>query len=164
VKKRILDDAAGRKALWEQLQFALDGEPDPWFEFEKAQVDLRQFAPLQPAVDTAKERLRRSDERSWHPPGDICRVDDIPCWARAAWRAAAGLPVAVFRTADDQVFALLDRCPHKGGPLSQGIVAASSVACPLHNWTIGLADGRPARPTRAARRASLRKVEAAGCC
>ena len=45
VKKRILDDAAGRKALWEQIQFALDGEPDPWFEFDKAQVDLRQFEP-----------------------------------------------------------------------------------------------------------------------
>lgn len=50
IKKKILDDAAGRRALWEQLQFALDGEPDPWFEFEKAQVDLRQFAPIQPAV------------------------------------------------------------------------------------------------------------------
>lgn len=50
VKKKILDDADGRRALWEQLQFALDGEPDPWFEFEKAQVDLRQFAPLQPAI------------------------------------------------------------------------------------------------------------------
>ncbi len=43
VKKKILDDAAGRKALWEKLQFSLDGEPDPWFEFEKAKVDLRQF-------------------------------------------------------------------------------------------------------------------------
>jgi nitrite reductase (NADH) small subunit len=47
----------------------------------------------------------------------------------------------VFRNAEDQVFALLDRCPHKGGPLSQGIVFGSSVACPLHNWTIGLDDG-----------------------
>jgi nitrite reductase (NADH) large subunit len=46
VKKKILDDAAGRKALWERLQFSLDGEPDPWFEFEKAQVDLRQFQPV----------------------------------------------------------------------------------------------------------------------
>ena len=53
VKKRILDDAAGRKALWERLQFALDGEPDPWFEFDKAQVDLRQFSPLQPAKEMA---------------------------------------------------------------------------------------------------------------
>jgi nitrite reductase (NADH) large subunit len=43
VKKRILDDHAGRKALWERLQFALDGEPDPWFEFDKAAVDVRQF-------------------------------------------------------------------------------------------------------------------------
>ena len=47
VKKKILDDSAGRKALWEQLQFALDGEPDPWFEFAKAEVDVRQFTPVQ---------------------------------------------------------------------------------------------------------------------
>jgi nitrite reductase (NADH) large subunit len=50
VKKRILDDAEGRKALWEQLQFALDGEPDPWFEFDKAAVDTRQFIPIQPVI------------------------------------------------------------------------------------------------------------------
>ncbi|WP_382320793.1 nitrite reductase large subunit NirB [Hydrogenophaga sp. UC242_50] len=47
VKKKILDDAEGRKALWEQLQFALDGEPDPWFEHQKAAVDTRQFIPIQ---------------------------------------------------------------------------------------------------------------------
>ena len=46
MKKRSLEDHEGRKALWEQLQFALDGEPDPWFEFDKAAVDTRQFAPL----------------------------------------------------------------------------------------------------------------------
>ena len=46
VKKRILEDAAGRKALWEQLQFALDGEPDPWFDFKEAEVDTRQFAAV----------------------------------------------------------------------------------------------------------------------
>ena len=46
VKARILDDAAGRKALWERLQFSLDGEPDPWVDFEQAQVDLRQFQPV----------------------------------------------------------------------------------------------------------------------
>ncbi|WP_299018895.1 nitrite reductase large subunit NirB [uncultured Tepidimonas sp.] len=46
VKRRIVDDATGRKELWAQLQYALDGEPDPWFEFEKARVDLRQFEPL----------------------------------------------------------------------------------------------------------------------
>jgi nitrite reductase (NADH) large subunit len=46
VKKKILDDHENRKALWEQLQFALDGEPDPWFEFDKAEVDTRQFDKL----------------------------------------------------------------------------------------------------------------------
>jgi len=50
VKRKIVDDAAGRQALWEQLQFALAGEPDPWFEFERARVDLRQFTPLVPAT------------------------------------------------------------------------------------------------------------------
>ena len=45
MKKKILDDAPGRKALWERLQFSLDGEPDPWFEHDKA-VDLRQFSPV----------------------------------------------------------------------------------------------------------------------
>ena len=47
VKKRILQDHAGRKALWERLQFALDGEPDPWFDFEQASVDTRQFEKLE---------------------------------------------------------------------------------------------------------------------
>ena len=56
------------------------------------------------------------------------------------------MDVAVFRNDEDEVFALLDRCPHKGGPLSQGIVFGNSVACPLHNWTIGLADGCAAAP------------------
>jgi nitrite reductase (NADH) large subunit len=46
VKKKIVEDHAGRKALWEQLQFALDGEPDPWFDFKEAEVDTRQFAPV----------------------------------------------------------------------------------------------------------------------
>lgn len=50
--------------------------------------------------------------------------------------------VAVFRTADDRVFAMDDRCPHKGGPLSQGIVHGASVTCPLHNWIISLETGK----------------------
>jgi nitrite reductase (NADH) small subunit len=50
--------------------------------------------------------------------------------------------LAVFRTADDRVFALEDRCPHKGGPLSQGIVHGTSVTCPLHNWVISLETGK----------------------
>jgi nitrite reductase (NADH) small subunit len=71
----------------------------------------------------------------------VCRVEDIPVLGARRVAREQGAAVAVFRTADDRVFALLDRCPHKGGPLSQGIVAGDGVACPLHNWTIGLADG-----------------------
>src|SRR5215510_1307762 len=71
----------------------------------------------------------------------VCAVTDIaPLGARQV-RRDAGPAVAVFRGAQDAVFALLDRCPHKGGPLSQGIVFGTSVACPLHNWAIALDDG-----------------------
>ncbi|MDO9030337.1 MAG: (2Fe-2S)-binding protein, partial [Hydrogenophaga sp.] len=55
VKKRILDDAEGRKALWERLQFALDGEPDPWFDFKEAAVDTRQFIPIKAITNTISE-------------------------------------------------------------------------------------------------------------
>ena len=71
----------------------------------------------------------------------ICSVTDIPVLGSRRVARDQGIDVAVFRNDQDQVFALLDRCPHKGGPLSQGIVFGTSVACPLHNWTIGLADG-----------------------
>ena len=71
----------------------------------------------------------------------VCRVEDIPVLGARRVARDGAVPVAVFRTADDRIFALLDRCPHKGGPLSQGILFGDSVACPLHNWTIGLADG-----------------------
>ncbi len=71
---------------------------------------------------------------------DIGTLADIP---RQGSRTLVldGTPVAVFRTVDDRVFALVDRCPHKHGPLSQGIVHGHSVSCPLHNWRIALATG-----------------------
>ena len=76
----------------------------------------------------------------------VCRVDDIPALGARRVRRDQGADVAVFRTADDRVFALLDRCPHKGGPLSQGIVFGDHVACPLHNWAISLMDGEARAP------------------
>ena len=76
----------------------------------------------------------------------ICTVDAIPRLGARRVRRPEGADVALFRAADDHVFALLDRCPHKGGPLSQGIVFGHSVACPLHNWTIELADGSARAP------------------
>jgi len=76
----------------------------------------------------------------------ICRMEDIPVLGSRRVARDQGLDVAVFRNDADEVFALLDRCPHKGGPLSQGIVFGTSVACPLHNWTIGLCDGQAQAP------------------
>ena len=76
----------------------------------------------------------------------ICSVDEIPVLGARRVTRANGPEVAVFRNAEDKVFALLDRCPHKGGPLSQGIVFGDAVACPLHNWTIALVDGNARAP------------------
>ena len=76
----------------------------------------------------------------------ICQTQDIPVLGARRVTRAQGPAVALFRTGADQVFALLDRCPHKGGPLSQGLVFADRVACPLHNWTIGLSDGQASAP------------------
>ena len=76
----------------------------------------------------------------------ICKLDEIPVLGSRRVERPNGLDVAVFRNSQNEVFALLDRCPHKGGPLSQGIVFGTSVACPLHNWTIGLCDGQAAAP------------------
>lgn len=71
---------------------------------------------------------------------DVGALADIP--RRGARQIATpDGPVAVFRTHDDQVFAIEDRCPHKGGPLSQGIVHGVAVTCPLHNWVIDLQTG-----------------------
>ena len=72
---------------------------------------------------------------------DIAALDDIPPQGARVVRTPHGC-VAIFRTADDRVFALDDRCPHKGGPLSEGIVHGTSVTCPLHNWEFDMATGQ----------------------
>ena len=90
----------------------------------------------------------------------VCRVADIPVLGARRVAREQGLPVAVFRNTEDKVFALLDRCPHKGGPLSQGIVFGESVACPLHNWNIGLADGCAKAPDEGCTPKFSCKVEA----
>jgi nitrite reductase (NADH) small subunit len=76
---------------------------------------------------------------------EIGHIGDIPrCGARRV--RTAGAPVAVFRTASDEIFALVDRCPHRGGPLSEGIVSGRSVTCPLHNWVVELDSGMARAP------------------
>jgi nitrite reductase (NADH) small subunit len=71
---------------------------------------------------------------------EVGRLDDIPRAGARVVRTDLG-DVAVFRTAEDALFALEDACPHKRGPLSQGIVHGARVTCPLHNWVIDLASG-----------------------
>lgn len=73
-------------------------------------------------------------------------LEDIPRLGSRVVRPERGGDIAVFRTADDRVFALHDKCPHKGGPLSQGLVHGLRVTCPLHSWNIGLEDGLVVAP------------------
>lgn len=72
---------------------------------------------------------------------DIGAINDVPVRGARVVKTAAGC-IAVFRTAENEAYALEDKCPHKGGPLSQGIVHGTSVTCPLHNWVISLKDGQ----------------------
>jgi nitrite reductase (NADH) small subunit len=72
-------------------------------------------------------------------------LEDIPKLGSRVVKSEQG-DIALFRTADDEVFALLDKCPHKGGHLSQGIVFGKKVACPMHSWHIQLEDGNAVAP------------------
>ncbi|MCC4614228.1 nitrite reductase small subunit NirD [Xanthomonas arboricola] len=76
----------------------------------------------------------------------VCALQDLPTLGARVLEVEGLPPIAIFRTASDQVFALRDRCPHKGGPLSQGIVAGETVTCPLHGWAIALQSGQACAP------------------
>jgi nitrite reductase (NADH) small subunit len=71
---------------------------------------------------------------------DIGSIEQIPVRGARVVKTKLGC-IAVFRTAEDEVFATTDRCPHEGGPLSEGIVHGKSVTCPLHNWVFSLESG-----------------------
>lgn len=89
----------------------------------------------------------------------IATLEDIPLQGSRVVKSAQG-DIALFRSADDQVFALHDRCPHKGGPLSQGIVFGHTVACPLHGWNIQLEDGQAVAPDVGCTKKLVTKLEA----
>ena len=76
---------------------------------------------------------------------EICPLADIPKLGARVVRSG-DKEIGVFRTEDDRVFAINNSCPHKGGPLSQGIVYGDKVACPLHSWKISLVDGKAEEP------------------
>lgn len=104
----------------------------------------------EPASKPPRKRIKKGTHMSnqWKA---VCNVADIPVLgARVVKRAGApgeARPdVAIFRNSEDKIFALVDRCPHKGGPLSQGIVYGERVACPLHNWNIELDSGCATAP------------------
>ncbi len=76
---------------------------------------------------------------------EVGSLNDIPQQGARVVQTEKG-DIAVFRTVDDELFALRDKCPHRGGPLSQGIVHGKRVACPLHDWKINLANGEAVAP------------------
>jgi nitrite reductase (NADH) small subunit len=89
---------------------------------------------------------------------EVGRVDDVPLRGSRVIATPQG-DIAVFKSAEGRVFALWDKCPHKGGPLSQGIVHGDSVTCPLHNWVIGLETGEVKGPDQGCARKVSAQVE-----
>ncbi|MEO5861541.1 MAG: nitrite reductase small subunit NirD [Burkholderiales bacterium] len=87
-----------------------------------------------------------------------CALEDIPVLGARVVRRKEG-DIAVFRNGDNEVFALRDKCPHKGGPLSQGIVFGKRVTCPLHGWTINLENGKAVEPDQGCAHSYPCKVE-----
>jgi nitrite reductase (NADH) small subunit len=88
------------------------------------------------------QTLAKNQMNEWIEIGTLA---DIPKQGARVVRTKDG-DIAVFRTAADELFALRDRCPHKGGQLSQGIVYGNKVACPLHDWKISLDTGLAVAP------------------
>ena len=76
---------------------------------------------------------------------EVGTISDIPKDGARVVKTPLG-DIAVFRNMQDEIFALRDKCPHKGGPLSQGIIFGKTVACPLHNWNIALDTGIAVAP------------------
>lgn len=76
----------------------------------------------------------------------VCLLDEIPLLGSRVVHSATQGAIAIFRNGEGELFALHDKCPHKGGPLSQGIVSGRTVTCPLHSWKIGLEDGQAVGP------------------
>lgn len=90
---------------------------------------------------------------------EIASLTSIPPLGSRIVATGAG-DIALFRTSDDRVFAVRDRCPHKQGPLSQGIVHGCKVTCPLHNWVIDLNSGEAVAPDQGKVTTYETKIEA----
>ena len=88
----------------------------------------------------------------------LCVLDEIPRLGSRVVKTIVG-DIAVFRTSDDELFALRDECAHKQGPLSQGIVHGKTVTCPLHGWKFELATGTALAPDEGSTRVFRVKLE-----
>jgi nitrite reductase (NADH) small subunit len=89
---------------------------------------------------------------------EIAKLEDIPKLGSRVLKTDT-VNIALFRTSTDEVFAIKDACPHKQGPLSQGIVHGTSVTCPLHNWKIDLASGEALGPDEGCTNTFATKIE-----
>ena len=119
----------------------------------RATVEIAATPVCVPSLGGAEMTEATAD--GWHK---VCVLEAIPQLGARVVKSAHG-NIAVFRTAGDEVFALADKCPHKGGPLSQGIVFGHKVACPLHGWNIGLDDGNAVAPDKGCTRSYAVKIE-----
>ena len=90
---------------------------------------------------------------------DIGPVDQLPALGARTLPVQGGDEIAIFRTANGSVYALVNKCPHKQGPLSQGIVHDTTVTCPLHSWKIQLGSGAAVAPDVGCTRSFEVKVE-----
>ena len=89
---------------------------------------------------------------------EVGHVDDVPLRGSRVIATEQG-NIAIFKASGGRIFALWDKCPHKGGPLSQGIVHGDSVTCPLHNWVIGLETGEVKGPDQGCARKVATRLE-----
>jgi nitrite reductase (NADH) small subunit len=95
----------------------------------------------------------------WVSIGHLQDIAPLGCRRVKRPQGVKGGEVAVFRAEGDRIYAVLDACPHKGGPLSQGLVFGARVACPLHNWTFDLSSGQVQSPDQGCVQTFSVKVE-----
>jgi len=99
--------------------------------------------------------MSKATEMNWI---EVCKLDDIPP-SQARTVNAGDTMIAVFRLTDDRIKAVENRCPHKQGPLAEGIISGDDILCPLHNWRIHLDSGEVAAPDEGCVKTYATKVE-----
>ena len=168
VKQRVLEDAESRKALCERLRFALDGEPDPWLERAEGKAarefEMLRSSGMNPSGQAAAKlaaiplyvhgegtrEMTKDPEQEWHK---VCALDDIPRTRRARREKRAG-DIAVFRNAEDEVFALPTSARTRAGRCRRASYSAARSRVRCTTGTSGWTTGRRSRPTWGAPSAS----------